>query len=265
MVVAAPNRAHVPLARAAIAAGLPVVVDKPLAARAAEGRALARAGGGGRPHARGVPEPPLGRRLPHGAAARRGGRAGERPSLRVALRAVAPGDPRARGGSAAAPRTPAASSPTSGSHLIDQAIVLFGPVEVGVRGDRPADGTAPGDDDDFVALTPPLGVRSHLWMSHAAAQRGPADEGARRVRGLREVGPRSARRTRLRAGAAARRRGLGGRAARALGTPRRGRRRGPRGHGGRRLSALLPRAGGGAPCRRPCRPPVRPTRWPRWS
>lgn len=48
VVVAAPNRAHVPLARAAIAAGVPVVVDKPLAPDAAQGRALveeARAAG----------------------------------------------------------------------------------------------------------------------------------------------------------------------------------------------------------------------------
>ena len=41
VVVAAPNRAHVPLARAAIAAGLAVVVDKPLAPDAASARALA--------------------------------------------------------------------------------------------------------------------------------------------------------------------------------------------------------------------------------
>src|SRR2546423_533747 len=38
IVVAAPNRAHVPLALAAIQAGLPVVVDKPLAPTAVEGR-----------------------------------------------------------------------------------------------------------------------------------------------------------------------------------------------------------------------------------
>ena len=41
VVVATPNRAHVPQARAALAAGLPVVVDKPLAATAREGRELA--------------------------------------------------------------------------------------------------------------------------------------------------------------------------------------------------------------------------------
>ncbi|MEK8106916.1 Gfo/Idh/MocA family oxidoreductase [Micromonospora sp. M12] len=40
VVVATPNRQHVPMARAALAAGLPVVVDKPLTATATEGRAL---------------------------------------------------------------------------------------------------------------------------------------------------------------------------------------------------------------------------------
>src|SRR6266545_4625406 len=40
VVVAAPNRAHVPLARGSVEAGLPVVVDKPLAPSAAEGSAL---------------------------------------------------------------------------------------------------------------------------------------------------------------------------------------------------------------------------------
>ncbi|HEX2781237.1 MAG TPA: Gfo/Idh/MocA family oxidoreductase, partial [Gemmatimonadaceae bacterium] len=40
LVVATPNRTHVPFARAALHAGLHVVVDKPFAATAAEGRAL---------------------------------------------------------------------------------------------------------------------------------------------------------------------------------------------------------------------------------
>src|SRR5437016_3076172 len=41
VVVASPNDTHVPVAHAALEAGLPVVVDKPLAATAAEARALA--------------------------------------------------------------------------------------------------------------------------------------------------------------------------------------------------------------------------------
>src|SRR4051812_30985140 len=40
IVVASPNRTHVPLARAALEAGIAVVVDKPLAGTAAEGQAL---------------------------------------------------------------------------------------------------------------------------------------------------------------------------------------------------------------------------------
>ena len=43
MVVAAPNREHVPLAVAAVEAGLHVVVDKPLAPASAEGERLAEA------------------------------------------------------------------------------------------------------------------------------------------------------------------------------------------------------------------------------
>ncbi|WP_420876667.1 Gfo/Idh/MocA family oxidoreductase, partial [Streptomyces niveiscabiei] len=41
VVIASPNRTHVPLATAALDAGLPVVVDKPIAGTAAEARALA--------------------------------------------------------------------------------------------------------------------------------------------------------------------------------------------------------------------------------
>src|SRR5581483_2559061 len=40
VVIASPNRTHVPFAQAAIDAGLAVVVDKPIAASAADARAL---------------------------------------------------------------------------------------------------------------------------------------------------------------------------------------------------------------------------------
>lgn len=40
VVVATPNRSHAPLARAALRAGLAVVIDKPMAISAAEARAL---------------------------------------------------------------------------------------------------------------------------------------------------------------------------------------------------------------------------------
>jgi scyllo-inositol 2-dehydrogenase (NADP+) len=60
-----------------------------------------------------------------------------------------------------------------GSHLIDQALTLFGPArpvhaEIATR--RPGAGSP---DDAFVALAHDGGVRSHLWMSAVAADPGP--------------------------------------------------------------------------------------------
>jgi len=60
-----------------------------------------------------------------------------------------------------------------GSHLVDQALHLFGPATL-VYGEL--DRRRPGmrvDDDAFVALAHASGVRSHLWMSAVAAQLGP--------------------------------------------------------------------------------------------
>ena len=89
VVVASPNRTHVPLARAAVGAGLPVVVDKPLAPTAADGRALVGGRLRGRRAAHGVPQPPLGRRHAHRPASARGGRRRRGDALRVAVRALA--------------------------------------------------------------------------------------------------------------------------------------------------------------------------------
>jgi len=60
-----------------------------------------------------------------------------------------------------------------GSHLVDQALQLFGPArrvyaEVAAR--RPE---AQVPDDAFVALGHDSGVHSHLWMSVVSAQAGP--------------------------------------------------------------------------------------------
>jgi scyllo-inositol 2-dehydrogenase (NADP+) len=59
-----------------------------------------------------------------------------------------------------------------GTHLIDQAVQLFGEV---VEASAEIDTRRPGgraDDDTFVALQHRGGVRSHLWMSSLAAQAG---------------------------------------------------------------------------------------------
>jgi scyllo-inositol 2-dehydrogenase (NADP+) len=61
-----------------------------------------------------------------------------------------------------------------GAHLIDQAIVLFGPVErvyAELAAHRVGGGRA--DDDTFVSLWHSSGVRSQLWMNGMAAQVGP--------------------------------------------------------------------------------------------
>jgi scyllo-inositol 2-dehydrogenase (NADP+) len=61
-----------------------------------------------------------------------------------------------------------------GSHLVDQALHLFGPVtSVYAELERRRPGIAV-DDDVFLALTHASGVRSHLWASALAGQGGPS-------------------------------------------------------------------------------------------
>jgi predicted dehydrogenase len=171
-VVATPNRSHVPLARAALQAGLPVVVDKPLAPSAAEARTLI-----GEARAQGRMLTVFQNRrwdgdfltlrklLAEGAlgAIHRCESRFERwnPVPRPGWRES--GDPADAGGLLF----------DLGAHLVDQALQLFGPVRA-VYGelDRRRAGVAT-DDDAFVALTHASGVRSQLWMSKVAAQRGP--------------------------------------------------------------------------------------------
>ena len=172
VVVAAPNRAHVPLGLAALAAGLPVVVDKPLAPSVAEGRRLVEAArerglmltvfqnrrwdGDFLTVRRLLAENALGRVLRFESRFERW-----RPEVAGGWRDQ-PG-PEEAGGLLF----------DLGSHLADQAVQLFGPVqsvyaELEIR--RPG---AEVDDDDFVALEHAEGVRSHLWMSAVAAELGP--------------------------------------------------------------------------------------------
>lgn len=56
-----------------------------------------------------------------------------------------------------------------GSHLVDQAIVLFGPV-AHVHADLRTVRDGSNDDVSFVELVHESGVRSHLWMNRLAAQ-----------------------------------------------------------------------------------------------
>lgn len=172
VVIASPNRTHVPLARTALTAGIPVVVDKPLAATAAEARELA-------------------------ALAERTGtflsvfqnRRWDNDFLTV-RRLLASGElgeiqrfesrferwrPQLKGGwrESGAPEEVGGLLYDLGSHVVDQAVVLFGPA---VRVYAEADVRRPGaetDDDTFIAVTHANGVRSHLYVSATTAQLGP--------------------------------------------------------------------------------------------
>jgi predicted dehydrogenase len=172
VVVASPNRSHVPLARAALAAGLPVVVDKPLAPSAAEGRALVEEA-----RRRGLVLTVFQNRRWDGdfLTLRRllaEGTLGEVTRLESRFERWRPTPKpgwRERGG----PEEAGGILFDLGAHLIDQALVLFGaPARVYAEVDRRRPGVEV-DDDVFVALEHAGGVRSHLWMSAVAAQLGP--------------------------------------------------------------------------------------------
>ncbi|TDD35898.1 Gfo/Idh/MocA family protein [Saccharopolyspora elongata] len=172
VVIASPNRTHVELATAALDAGLPVVVDKPFTPTSVEGRQL----------------------IEHAAAKgqlltvfqnRRWDN-----DMRTVRRLLDDGElGRVHRFESRFERWSPTPKPTwrdsggaedvagvlydLGSHLIDQALQLFGPVAaVYAEIDRRRDGVR-ADDDSFIALTHANGVRSHLWMSKVAAQQGP--------------------------------------------------------------------------------------------
>lgn len=172
VVIASPNRTHVPIARAALDAGIGAVVDKPFAVTAAEGRSLID-------------------------DARRRGLLltvfqnrrwdGDFLTLRRLVATEALGTiyrfesrferwrPTPKGGwrERSDPREAPGLLYDLGSHLIDQALLLFGPVtavyaELDVRR-----AGVEAEDDAFVALTHRSGVRSRLVMSAVAAQPAP--------------------------------------------------------------------------------------------
>jgi predicted dehydrogenase len=172
VVVTSPNRTHVPIARAALAAGAAVVVDKPLAVTSAEAEELVleaersdllltvfhnrRWDGDFRTLARLLGEGALGDVLRFESRFERW-QPEPKPGWRMSP------DPEDAGGLLY----------DLGSHLIDQALVLFGPVRsVYAELDRRREGVGV-DDDAFLALEHEGGTRSHLWMSALAGQRGP--------------------------------------------------------------------------------------------
>ncbi|NJQ01879.1 Gfo/Idh/MocA family protein [Streptomyces zingiberis] len=172
LVVASPNRTHVAIAADALRAGLPVVVDKPLAATAAEARTLAALA-----EERGL--------LLSVFQNRRWDN-----DFRTLRRLVAEGElgevqrfesrferwrPKPKGGwrESGDPAQIGGLLYDLGSHLVDQALVLFGPAERVYAESVVRRAAAEVDDDTFIAVTHANGVHSHLWMSSTAAQLGP--------------------------------------------------------------------------------------------
>jgi scyllo-inositol 2-dehydrogenase (NADP+) len=172
VVVSSPNATHVPYARRALEAGLHVVVDKPFASTSVEAREV-------------------------GALAERVGRLaipfqnrrwdGDFLTVQRLVRDGAVGEVHrfesrferlrstVKPGWAAAGAAERAEGIVYdiGSHLIDQALVLFGSVvEVSAELARRHPEVVV-EDEAFVSLLHAGGVRTHLYMSAMAAQSGP--------------------------------------------------------------------------------------------
>ncbi|WP_214320306.1 Gfo/Idh/MocA family protein [Nonomuraea sediminis] len=172
VVVASPNRTHVTTANWALSQGLPVVVDKPLARTAEEARLLVRTA-----RERGLMLTVFQNRRWDGdfltlAKLVEAGTLGEVYRMESRFDRWRPrpkGGWRETGGT----EEMAGLLYDLGSHLVDQALRLFGPaVRVYAETDVRRQGVK-ADDDTFVALTHADGVRSHLWASALAAQLGP--------------------------------------------------------------------------------------------
>jgi predicted dehydrogenase len=168
VVVAVPNAGHVEIATAAIGAGVPLVVDKPLASTVAEAEGIVADA-----RAAGVPltvfqnrrwdsdQLTLRRLLDEGAIGEVARFESRFERWRPATKAGAWRDElgsEAGGGVLL----------DLGSHLIDGAIDLFG-APTRVYAEVAARRGGPADDDAFVALHHPGGTISHLWCSAVAA------------------------------------------------------------------------------------------------
>lgn len=172
VVISTPNRTHVPLALAALSAGLAVVIDKPFAPTAAEARAVIAAA---REKNLLVSAYHI-RRWDSECLTLRG--LMERQELGRILRFESRLErwrPEPKGGwkERGDPEEAGGLLYDIGSHLIDQALYLFGPVsDVYAQIDIRRAGVE-ADDDVFLALTHQSGVRSHLWTNCLSAQPGP--------------------------------------------------------------------------------------------
>src|SRR5690606_17363264 len=170
LVVASPPATHVPVATAALDAGCAVVVDKPLGPDPAQARELLdRAERLGRPltvfhNRRWDSEFLTVRRLLAEGALGEVRRLESRPAR---WKAAEPKPWKA----AATWREGGGVLFDLGSHLIDQAMTLLGPV-TDVHAEL-ASVRSRADDDVFLSLSHAGGARSHLWVSTTTAHPGP--------------------------------------------------------------------------------------------
>ncbi len=171
LVVAAPNASHAAVASAAIDAGVPVVVDKPLALDAAEAKAVID-----RAERVGVPLTVFHNRRwdADQLTLRRLVEAGELGEVRRYESRFERWRPELAAGKWRESLPPTAGGGILldlGSHLVDQALHLFGPVrdvyaEIDARRGGP-------EDDVFLALRHTGGTYSQLWASAVAGAPGP--------------------------------------------------------------------------------------------
>jgi scyllo-inositol 2-dehydrogenase (NADP+) len=172
VIVATPNEAHAPLATEAIDRGLRVVVDKPLAVTSGEAEALVKKSeqrsrlltvfqnrrwdSDQLTLARLLAEDRLGTVLRYESRFERWRPSASAESWRDST----------------APELGGGQLLDLGTHLVDQTLVLFGPV-THVYAEIDARRGAPGDDDAFLALRHEDGVISHLRASAITAAPGP--------------------------------------------------------------------------------------------
>lgn len=171
VVITTPNATHYPLAEAALKAGRPVVVDKPVTATAAEAGRLADLA-----RSQGVSLIPYHNRRWDGdfltvADLVEGGRLGTVWRCESRFERWRPHPPATATWKQDPAQAAAGILYDLGSHLVDQAVRLFGPpASVYAEQTRRASTV---DDDVFMALDYHDGPSVHLWVSSAAAQWGP--------------------------------------------------------------------------------------------
>jgi predicted dehydrogenase len=171
VVVASPNRTHAPYALRALEAGRHVVVDKPFATNPADARRVQAEAA----RRKLVVSPFQNRRWDGDFLTLRrlidDGVFGEVRRFESRFERWRPnprGDWRESGDAAEG----GGLLFDLGAHLVDQALLLFGPAStVYAEADLRRDGVH-AEDDAFVAITHVSGVRSHLWMNALVSQAG---------------------------------------------------------------------------------------------